>query len=142
MTAIKKLPSRPERRVMVQACASSLKEQLEVSTDNNAGSEWVVMDNTNNAHPNIAYQVRSYGEWLDVELDDDEDGTALIGVTHISEDTQDFVNAITEALSKEYPTVSIIWSEAAGNWLNFDVSFHPNLDPNYRWWRHESVYNN
>lgn len=141
MTTNKKPPSMPERRVMVQACANRLKEQLESSTDDNAGTEWVVMDNINNAHPNIAYQVRSYGEWLEVELDD-EHSTALIGITHISEDTQDFVNAITEALSKEYPMVSIIWSEAAGNWLNFDVSFHLKLDPNYRWWRHESIYNN
>lgn len=137
----KNLPSRADRRMMVQACADSLKTQLEAAADNNTNTEWVVFDHIDNVQPNISYEVRSYGIWQDVEIDDNEDGFGLIGVTHISQETQDFVNAITEALYKQYPMVSIIWSEKAGNWLEFDVSFHPSLDPSYRWWRHESIYN-
>ena len=136
---LKKIPLRAERRALVKACAERLKERLEAATDNNAESEWVVYDYLKNVHPNISYQVRGYGKWVDVDNSDDE--TGLIGITHISQETQNFVNSITEALSKEYPTVSIIWSEAAGNLVHFDISFHPNLNPKERWWRHESKYN-
>jgi hypothetical protein len=130
-----------ERWKMVQDCANSLTSQL-TAHEGNHEAKWEVAEYQHRSSPSIDITITNYGDWYDVDYGDADNDSNEAFLTHIAEHTQDFINSVTEALSKQYPMALASWGESEGNVLKFEVAYHPNLDPSYRWWRHESIHNN
>ena len=129
-----------ERWQMVQDCATSLKTQL-CAHEGNHEAKWEVVEYKDQTSPSISFTVTNYGDWYDVDYGDADNDSNEAFLTHISEHSQDFINSVTESLSKKYPMALASWNESEGNKIMVEVAFYKNLDSSRNWWRYESIHN-